>query len=220
MAQTDINKPACFGAATVFSFDSDICRNCVCYDECSNAAKQRLEHIRKVINVDDLLAQHEKARKQGKARRAARKAIEQESRPVASPQPQKPVDKPVERTTPIAKVTFEIDKESHSVIAKIPNQKAQAQAVVLCKSNMIEIAKKEFGEGRNPFLEGPKYLSVAAEALLEGGFTRSTLKERYVKDLGWTESTSASHVSIVVGLLPAFGIIKQEGDLFIINKEA
>lgn len=220
MAQSELNRPACFGAATVFSFDSEICKKCEYYGECGDAAKARLEHIRAVVNVDDLLAQHDKAQKGARTRRAARREEQPTIATNPAPQPQKPVDQPVERTTPVVKVVFEIDSATHNVIAKIPNQKAAAQAVVLCKSNMIEIAKRELAIGQNPFADGPKYLSVAAEALLDGGFTRVSLKERYMESLGWTASTSASHVSIVVGLLPAFNITTQEGDLFVINQEA
>lgn len=220
MTQPKDNQPACYGSVTVFSFDSDICKNCDFYQACGEAAKDRLNHIKSVINVDDLLARHSKAQVNAKTRREARREETALKTPVTAAQPEKPVNAPVERHTPVIKVVFEIDSDSQNVIAKIPNQKAAAQAVVLCKANMIEIAKAELSEGRNPFVDGPKYLTVAADVLLEGGFTRITLKEQYMERLSWTASTSASHVSIVVGLLPAFNIITQEGDLFVINKEA
>lgn len=219
MSNTD-NKPGCFGAATVFSHDSTVCQACPMFDNCGAASLERLNAIKEIVNVKDLLAKHAKAQKGQKPIRDARRQDKvDEAPPPVQESTQKPqITEPVERKTQVAKVTFEIDAETKQVIARIPNQKAAQQAIVLCKSNRIEIARQALTDGLNPFNDdGPKYLAVAADLLLAGGFTRQSLKDAYQERLGWTPATASSHVSIVVGLLPAFDIAAQEGDNFVLS---
>ena len=219
MSDTD-NKPGCFGAATVFSHDSNVCQACQMFDNCGAASLERLNAIKEIVNVKDLLAKHARAQKGQKAiRDAHRQAKVDEAPPPVQESTQKPeVTEPVERKTQVAKVTFEIDESTKQVIARIANQKAAQQAIVLCKSNRIEIARQSLTDGLNPFNDdGPKYLAVAADLLLAGGFTRQSLKDAYQERLGWTPATASSHVSIVVGLLPAFDIAAQEGDNFVLS---
>lgn len=217
VAEVEKVAPGCFGAASVFSHDSAVCRGCVVFDKCGEKARQRLEEIKELVNVSDLLKRHEKAKKLMAPVRAKRAEEDAAKLPQDAPK-KKPVTTPVERKTTVAKVSFEIDEESKNVIAKISNQKAAGQAVILCKSNMIEIARSELAAGRNPFAtSGPRYLFVACDMLLRGGFTRASLKQEMQQQLSWTESTAASHVSIVVGLFPAFNIIEAKGDAFILS---
>lgn len=214
------NAPGCFGAATVFSHDSVVCQSCPMFQECSVAALERLNSIKQIVNVSDLLAKHAKAQKGQQAIRAARRkdAVENAPKPVQKSLQKPEVTEPVERQTQVAKVTFEIDAATQQVIARIPNQKAAQQAIVLCKANKIEIAKAALTSGINPFADGgPKYLFVACELLLDKGFTRATLKEALMEKLSWTDTTAASHVSIAVGLLPAFDIARLDGDMFVLS---
>ena len=218
MSDTD-KKPGCFGAATVFSHDSAVCQACPMFDQCGAASLERLNAIKEIVNVKDLLAKHAKAQKgQKPIRDAHRQTKVDEAPPPVQESTQKPeVTEPVERKTQVAKVTFEIDAETQQVIARIPNQKAAQQAIVLCKSNRIEIARQLLTDGLNPFTDGPKYRAVASDLLLAGGFTRQSLKDAYQEQLGWTPATASSHVSIVVGLLPAFNIATQEGENFVLS---
>lgn len=207
-----MNKPACFGAVTVFSHDSKVCQQCQHFDQCSAASLQRLERIKAVVNVKDILAKHERAKK--------RKAVEQQKPRHIAPIPNsvtQPIVEPVERKTSVSRVQFEIDHETESVIARISNQKAAQQAVILCKANKIEAAREELSKGVNPFTECPKYLEVTGAMILEGGFTKTSLRERFEAEIGWKSTTAASHVSIVVSLLPTFNVIKQNGDDFTLN---
>lgn len=215
-----VSAPGCFGAASVFSHDSTICQECPAFQECAAAALQRLESIKQIVNVSDLLAKHQKAQIGQRKIRAARRqeAVEQAPKPVQGTTQKPVITEPVERTTPVAKVTFEIDHDTQQVIARIPNQKAAQQAIVLCKANKIEIAKESLTNGLNPFDDtGPKYLQVACQMLLADGFTRATLREELKERLEWSDTTAASHVSIAVGLLPAFDIAKVVGDLFVLS---
>ena len=211
--------PGCFGAATVFSHDSEVCQACPVFQECAGASLERLNQIKEIVNVKDLLAKHMRAQKGQKPIRDARRQEKVDSAPPpVQATTQKPqITEPVERKTTVARVTFEIDAATQQVIARIPNQKAAQQAIVLCKSNRIEIARQSLTDGVNPFTDDcPKYLAVAAELLLAGGFTRASLRDAYQERLGWTPATASSHVSIVVGLLPAFDIAKLSGENFVL----
>lgn len=214
------NKPGCFGAATVFSHDSAVCQACSMFEECSGVSLERLNAIKEIVNVKDLLAKHAKAQKVQKPIRDSRRQdkVDEAPAPVQEVTHKPAITEPVVRKTTVAKVTFEIDEATQQVIARIPNQKAAQQAIVLCKSNRIEIARQALTDGVNPFADdGPKYLAVAADMLMDSGFTRQSLRDAYQERLQWTSATASSHVSIVVGLLPAFDIAKQEGENFVLS---
>lgn len=214
------NAPGCFGSAIVFSHDSVTCGACPHFEQCAGVTLERLNQISGTVNVTDLMAKHRRAQKLQAPIRAARQQeqIENAPPPVQATTQKPAVTAPVERKTTVARVVFEIDEATQQVIARIPNQKAAAQAVVLCKANRIEIAKEALSKGENPFTEsGPKYLQVACDMLLRGGFTRGSLKEELQAQLGWTPTTAASHVSIAAALLPAFDIASLAGETFVLS---
>ncbi|WP_342234557.1 hypothetical protein [Inquilinus sp. OTU3971] len=59
--------------------------------------------------------------------------------------------------------------------------------------------------GVNPCAERSAFLRLACAALLQGGFTRSELRQAYVRELDWAEQTAASHVGQVVALITHLG---------------
>lgn len=219
MVEMADQAPGCFGAASVFSHDSKVCQSCKAFQECASRSLQRLEQIKGIINVSDLLAKHARAQKAATATRAARRSAELEA--LSAPTVNKPAPKaPVARKTQVAKVVFEIDEEAQAVIAKIGNKKAAAQAVVLCKSNAIQIAREELASGRNPFNDGgPRFLAVACDELLAGSFTKQSLKTALMERLSWSEGTAGSHVAIVCALLAAFSIIQESGEAFVLSPD-
>lgn len=214
------SAPGCFGAASVFSHDSNVCKACPAFEECAKRSLQRLEDIKGIVNVSDLLMKHARAQKGAAAVRLARReqALEQSNAPMVT----KPAPKqPVERKTTVAKVTFEIDEDEQAVIARIGNKKAQAQAIVLCKSNLIQIARQELSAGRNPFADtGPRFIAVACDLLIGGGFTKQALKQALMDRLEWTDGTASSHVSIVCALFDAFSIIKASGEGYVFSPDS
>jgi hypothetical protein len=223
MTATDEQKaPGCFGAASVYSMDSVVCQGCVAFASCGDTAIKNLEALRELVDVRDLLARHAAARV--KAQNAALKPpappapLTPSPIPVAQP---KPTLQPVERKTTSARVTFEISEDDQNVLALIGEKsvKTREQAIVLCKTNKINNMRSMLPKGVNPFVEsGPKFLLVACDMLLNGGFTKATLKARLITDLAWTDGTAGSHVAIACALLYSFKIVTADtSGAFILN---
>jgi hypothetical protein len=57
-----MNSPGCFGAASVFRRDSGICRACRSFDPCAAESLKRLKAISHLVNVEDLLKEHDAAK--------------------------------------------------------------------------------------------------------------------------------------------------------------
>lgn len=223
MTATDEQKaPGCFGAASVYSMDSVVCQGCVAFTTCGDTAIKKLESMRELVDVRDLLARHAAARV--KAQNVALKPPAAPAPLVPSPIPvaqPKATLQPIERKTTSARVTFEISDDDQNVLALIGEKsvKTREQAIVLCKTNKINNMRSMLPKGVNPFIEsGPKFLSVACDLLLNGGFTKATLKARLIADLAWTDGTAGSHVAIACALLYSFGIITADtSGAFILN---
>lgn len=200
--------PACFAAASVFSHDSDVCRGCAQFDLCADASLRTLEAIKGIINVNDLIRRHEKAR------RATVKAVEPQ---LEAAVPQKPLPTQVERKAQVVKVQFEVDESEGDVIATLP-VKPQEIAIRLCKEGKLHEIRRGVAENRNALAEtGPAFLRVAVDRLLAGGFTRSELREALKSELGWGDSTASSHVSMTLPLFKAFKIAQEiEGRIVLV----
>jgi hypothetical protein len=220
-ATPEQQAPGCFGAASTYSTDSVVCQACVAYQPCGVAAYERLQSLRTVVNVKDLLAQHEKARlKATFARQAPAEPV------VKSPIPIKPaevIQKPLERATPVVKVAFEVSPQDQRVVDAIgaKSVKAKEAAAVLCKNNRINDMRAMLPRGQNPFRQtGPRYLRVACDMLIAGGLTKATYKARMMKELDWSDGTAGSHVAVACALLYGFGIMTQD-DLggFVLNPQ-
>lgn len=110
------------------------------------------------------------------------------------------------RTARFEKVRVGLTEQDRALLERLPVKVAK-KAKLLMEQNLDKVARKELAAGRNPFLlKGNGYLHVACEMLLNGGFTRASLREEYIKRLGWTQGTAFSHVSVVVSLFSALGL--------------
>jgi hypothetical protein len=209
--------PGCYGAASVFSTDSEVCQACVAYAGCGDASLQTLEAIKNMVDVRDILKRHAAAR--AKARPTPTPA----PKPVnASPHPtaQPAVPPKVARSTAQDKVEFALTADMTATIARIAaqNKKAADQATTLCKAGRITEARAMLPQGVNPFTEsGPAYLRVVCDMLLSGGFTRSQLRVIMAQKLQWTEETAASHISLAIAILGAFRIVGKDGDRIVLH---
>lgn len=201
------NAPACFSAASVFSHDSDVCRKCEAFAKCADASMQTLQQIRQIINVEDLLKRHEKAK------RVSREALAEEDRRKAEQLPpgngQAPTMKSAERKTQMVKVVAEITANDDSIIATLPVKPKQV-AIALCKNGLMSHIKKDVAAGRNTLAKtGPGFLREAIALLLSGGFSRAELRAALENNLGWQQAAAASHVSIAVSIFTAFGMAQE-----------
>jgi hypothetical protein len=214
------NAPACFAAASMFAHDSAVCKLCPAFDACSVASLETLQAIRHIINVEDLLKRHQKARI------VAQETIKKADNKIAAalppgniPQPA-PV-KPVERKTQVMNISFELSKDDADVIAKLSNGKTAAVALQMCRAGVIHDLRESLPKGDNPFLtKGSAYFRVTVDALLSGGFTRASLREKLAKELTIKNNTAGPLVAMICGLLKDFGFAQEIAGHFSINPKA
>lgn len=206
--------PGCFGAASVYSMDSDVCKACVSFAGCGNKAIDNLQLIRQQVDVSDILKRHQAAlaRNRNASATATPKSAPIKISHIAVAQPN-PITRPIERTTASERVSFDLSEEDRNVIATIAiaNKKTAAQALILAKANKIEAMRSLLPKGENPFdNSGPNYMRVACDMVIGGGFSRAELKLELMSKLGWGDGTAATHVSMISAMLFAFAITRQD----------
>ena len=64
----------------------------------------------------------------------------------------------------------------------------------------------------NPIDSTPKFLRIAFENVIEGGYKKRDLKNQFKSELGWGEATAASHVGIATSLFSALGLVTVDGN--------
>ncbi len=199
-------NPGCFGAATTFSMDSAICNQCNAKADCEPEALQALERIKGIVRIDDLVKRHRAAR--AKAMKEL-KAKDDEAiaaappGPIATPTP----TKPVARVTPAERVEFEVSEKHARVISHMPT-KAQTFATTLCRRGAIQMLRRNAAYGK--VVPGiPGWLAISMQMLMDGGFTKASLKERFVSELKWGDGTAYSHISLATSLLTGFEIASE-----------
>jgi hypothetical protein len=209
------NTPGCFGAASVFAHDSNICRVCKSFDACAVESINTLEQIKGLVNVADLLKRHEVARKAVGLSVTSTVAPEISGKVPTIPEKTPVIVEPVERKTQVENVTFDLCADTTLTLDSL-SVKSKAAATQLCKHGLIDKIKAGVQEGRNALtVSKPNYITVAIDSLLSSGFSRSGLRAQYVEKLGWGEATASSHVSIICPILTAFGIAQESNGQFV-----
>jgi len=215
-------KPGCFASASVFAHDSEVCRACCEFAECSAESLKTLEQIKGLVNVSDLLKRHEAARK-ASGKFSAPAPQEQPSvviagaaptRKEAPPQPilPKPPTEPVVRKTRVEKVEFEIAPEDEAIISTLPKKPGE-HARILCKRNMFEKIKADLQSSRNALRDSsPVFIAIAIDQLINGGCTRKELAAVYMSKTGMKETAAAPHATQAFQILTAFGVAQEIKD--------
>ncbi len=204
------NTPACFGAATVFSADSETCKKCEAYARCADASVQTLVEIRHLINVEDLIARHNKARGVSQAEIKKRDKEEADARPPGSGMTPKLPSEPVQRFTEVVRVRFEQSEHDQAVIAKMAT-KARPYAINLIENGVVKKCIEALESGDIAALPArPEWFVITLTKLMHGGFTRAELKQAMVETYGWQENTAASYVSLSLALLPLVANVQDE----------
>jgi len=63
----------------------------------------------------------------------------------------------------------------------------------------------------NPLQDRPKFLAFAFDRVLEGGYQKRNLAERFCKEFEWTRGTANSHVGICTSIFSAHNLVKVDG---------
>lgn len=191
------NVPGCYGAASVFARDSEVCQKCQVFDGCSQESLRTLEAIKGLVNVSDLLRRHD----------AARKGLTIATKTTVGAQSIDPtITVPVERKVPIEKVMFMVSHEQEEILLTI-GVKPKEHARRLCELGFIDSIKSELQAGRNAFAQSkPRFIAVAIDMLIAGGFSKSELQREFLNVFNWSKGTASAHVSIICPILTAFNI--------------
>lgn len=203
-----LGAPACFAAASIFSQDSNVCKACMAFADCSSASLETLQSIKHLINVDDLLKRHAAAHKTAQAVIEAADAAKEEALPPGNGETPT-VIKPVERKTTVVKIRFEPTSDEEQIIARLP-VKPRELALRMLRANDVTGIREALQEGRNYYAEqGPAFMRVVMTMLLGGGFTKRSLRLQFEEEFTWTDGTAASHVGIACSILAGFKLAEE-----------
>lgn len=193
-----LDKPGCFGYAVTFSPESKACNACSFLVECEEASLPALTKMtERRIEISRLLAERKRFRAdQGKS-----------LSPIIEAQPKE--DAPdMRRKAPLRSVR-ELTEEQKTALALLPVKVAGEVRKIYERGIPF---REELLAGSNPLVNGtPAFLSATCSLFIAGGFTRRALQDHFEQKFGWTERTSASHVSIACGVLKAFGFKESDG---------
>lgn len=207
----------CFGAATVYAADSEACKQCETYQACGLESIKTLKRISSVVNVEDLIARHQKAKA------AATKTLLSKDKKAIEEAPPGPVDtptptKPVARAVPVENVTFEVSEKHAQIIANLP-VKARSFTTSLCRRGLLMGIRTNVAQRDANFHKAiPLWLSIPLVQLVKNGeITAESIRAEYEEKLQWTKGTMASHISLVFSFLEGFEIATKEAKRYVIS---
>lgn len=190
----EVIMPGCYGYVSTFDA-SEACKQCNVSLGCLDKTGETLQKMQeRRMDVRKLVAQH--------------RSFSATKNKVSPLEARHEVGLIVTRRAPvIAELTEEQKKkvEGLSIKAGAELRKLYERGIPF---------ESDLRAGRNPITASggrPAFLEVAFDALLEGGFTRLTLRERYINKFSWEVRTATSHVTIVTGLFPALGVREDMG---------
>lgn len=204
---SSVNAPGCYGHASVFSHSNSICKACPAFAECGQVVESKLKAFSSKVDVSD----HVKRHANGKVASGILHELEVEAAVINLR------DVP-ERKQKVARVKKVLNTAELALMETLP-KKVQVEAKKLIAVGTDKVILTDLQSGKNPFpFEGKRYLHVACDLLLKGGFTKSSLRQEYMDRLPWTKETAFSHVSMIISLFTAFGVIKEgKGSVFSIH---
>lgn len=207
----------CFGAATVYAADSEACKQCATYVACGQESLKTLKRICDVVNVEDLIARHQKAKA------AAAKALRAKDKEALDAAPPGPINtptptKPVARAVPVENVTFEVSEKQAQIIATLP-VKARSFTTSLCKRGLLMGIRNNVAQRDPNFHKAiPLWLAIPLIQLVNNGeVTAESLRAEYEEKLQWTKGTMASHISLVFSFLEGFEIATKDAKRYVIS---
>lgn len=212
MSSSSEKAPACFGAASIFTRDSEVCKACPHFNECEAEAMRVLLKLRSIVNVEDIIKGHEKARKRAGIQNVTQSLAE--STEVAI--------QPLERRTKEVSVKgFTINKKDEAALLVL-KKNPKILALKLLQSGVMERMRQDLKAGINTF-EGKSaklfYMPIHL-MLTRKSITSKDLRDAYMEYYNWSEGTAFSQSSIVLQVLVAFGFFQVlEDKTIILGKE-
>jgi hypothetical protein len=195
-----MTHPSCFGLPSVFVASSPACVSCTSREQCVPACHQLLVSLSDKMDVSGNLAQLERTAKVVIAQSLPATTVETT---IAAP------------ARAALSVNLSVDAHMQSTLDRLPVNAAKILKPLLTRGADVK-ARYSLANDRNPFdTTTPRWLQLAGEGLLAGGFTKAELRERYIKEFGWGEGTAFSRVSVVAAVLPALRLATAAGNRII-----
>jgi hypothetical protein len=192
-------NPGCFGFPSVYNAKSAICQACACRPDCSKAVGDKLKAYASKANVIDFVRRHEHHNEQSTGNADVQITVK------------------AERKTKAIQSKPELTAGESVMLDKL-SVKPRNELRKLIEAGQHKGLLNALLAGQNPFpYDGKRYLHVACAMLLEGGFTKATLRERYMTQLGWTQNTAFPHVSMVCAMFDVLGVTQEKGGQFVVS---
>lgn len=194
-------KLGCHGIPSIFSFTNARCGSCSQSQSCQHASYETLLSVSDCSTFSIVIAQHEKHRR----------SLAWEEVRLAMPHKARVSNQPKRVNAKQKSVRLELDEHQTMLVESLPSKAGRLLAKFLKKGMDVKIRSDAF-RSENPFLLS-KHRSLHfcfEEAMKSGGSSKGELKVALMTNLGWSEASAFSEVSIVWKLFPALGIASTE----------
>lgn len=193
-------NPGCFASASNYSATSRICGKCPINVDCGVEVGKKLRAYSAKADVSDFLEQHE-----------SQEAEKRKAQPVTI------TVKPKRETKPVQVKRIFTEREQ-AILDSVTSVKPKNELRKLIEAGFCADLQSTLQARQNPFpYDGKRYLHVAHAMLLEGGFTKASLRERYMTQLGWVQNTAFPHVAMACSILTALGIAEETKSGFVLS---
>lgn len=121
----------------------------------------------------------------------------------------------VDTGSPRVKNNQALTSDQKRLVESMP-KKVAAYLMTLWRKGVPERVRECARRGQNPFDCGRfRPAKVAYDMIVNGGFTKQSLRVAYQDSLGWTENAAFSQVSIIWRVFQALEIGAEEGELLV-----
>lgn len=210
-----MHKPGCFGSASIYSADSDVCRACPASGECAGAALETLKRIRATVNVDALIARHRQARPLSPAKPPVQTATQQAAAPAT------PAPVAAQQPALLLRVLNALPERDRALVAGIKNTKAQQIAVTLLANGELSGAAGRLAKGQPAMSTGrPKWLAEHFAAVqAQGVIDRIALRQHMERAMQWNTATAEAHASMFIAIAAGLRLVGFDGKTIKIRKD-
>lgn len=214
-----MTAPVCFGAATVFTHDSNVCAQCPHFAGCGEEVTNTLKVIQAHVDVDALLKRHQKARE--KTVKTLRKADERREATLPPGNSERSLPEPtrlVAEPTTLKVTVAETDDGMPQFTAKLKGETMEFVKLMFSKGYAKRVPL-DFASGKNTFETiGPLYMREAVAMLLaKGEFLFAELRDRYVDVFKWPKNAADTRAIYAAKALVAIGLVKEEAGRFMVT---
>lgn len=194
-----MEKLVCFGIPSIFSFASEVCKSCSDFGDCQRLSHAALKGAPAHI-VRPFITAHE-AYEQSQAIDSPTAATLNTTQQV----PHKA------RVSKRKAQRFPLTEDQKALLAPLSKTAANFVEKLFVRHADQEILSAA-REGRNGFNQDKhRPYHLAMNMLLESGFVRPVLRQAYMDELGWSNTSAKTQVSLTWQVFIALGLANEDG---------